>query len=252
MVFVTTLLGLDETFCKHLLDFVVHSLPLGSSMFGTHGWGSSWWRNREWIRRHSSSYPTVWSFARVLDFFHMNSNTMPISQFLAQSGHCLHWKGFRKAPRSLYCPCRWSTSSTFLLNVLISSVSFKSCRNNSCVRVILELLNQLFDRFFAIRVLLLDCRMRNAWHSVVDVAVAGFPRNFPMRFSGLRDVAYFLIRSTLLSTLRIRLQYEHETTLETDIPVWYSSSLVLMYTAFSITTRRQRVCRERLRVIVFW
>ena len=42
------------------------------------------------------------------------------------------------------------------------------------VRVILELLYQLFDRFFAIRVLLLDCRLRYAWYSIVNVAAAGF------------------------------------------------------------------------------
>ena len=41
------------------------------------------------------------------------------------------------------------------------------------VRVTLELLNQLFDGFSAIRVLLLDCRMRYVWYSKVDVA-AGF------------------------------------------------------------------------------
>ena len=37
------------------------------------------------------------------------------------------------------------------------------------VREILE----LFD-FFVIRVLLLDCRMRYAWYSIVNVAAAGF------------------------------------------------------------------------------
>ena len=42
------------------------------------------------------------------------------------------------------------------------------------VRVVLERLNQLFDRFSAIRVLWLDCRMRYAWYSTVDVAAAGF------------------------------------------------------------------------------
>ena len=42
------------------------------------------------------------------------------------------------------------------------------------VRVILGLLNQLFDRFFAIRVLLLDCRMRYAWYSKVNVAATSF------------------------------------------------------------------------------
>ena len=43
------------------------------------------------------------------------------------------------------------------------------------VRVILALLNQLFDRSLAIRVQLLDCRMRYAWYSTVDVAAAAFP-----------------------------------------------------------------------------
>ena len=43
------------------------------------------------------------------------------------------------------------------------------------VKVILELLNQLCDRFSAIRVLLLDCRMRYAWYSVVNVAATSFP-----------------------------------------------------------------------------
>ena len=42
------------------------------------------------------------------------------------------------------------------------------------VRLVLELLNQPFDRFSAIRVLLLDCRMRYAWYSIVHVPAAGF------------------------------------------------------------------------------
>ena len=50
------------------------------------------------------------------------------------------------------------------------------------VRMILELLNQLFDLFFAIRVLLLDCRMKYACFSMVS----WFPRNFPIRFGGQR------------------------------------------------------------------
>ena len=45
------------------------------------------------------------------------------------------------------------------LNSLISSVLFKSFKKKLLVRVVLELLNQLFDRFSAIRVLLLDGRL---------------------------------------------------------------------------------------------
>ena len=40
--------------------------------------------------------------------------------------------------------------------------------------ILVELLNQLFDRVFAIRVLLLDCGMRYAWCSKVNVAATGF------------------------------------------------------------------------------
>ena len=72
------------------------------------------------------------------------------------------------------------------LNLLIFSV-FLVLHERLLVRVILELLNPLFGRFFAVRVLLLDCRMRYAWYSIVNVAAAGFPRNlFPMRFGGSR------------------------------------------------------------------
>ena len=43
------------------------------------------------------------------------------------------------------------------------------------VRVAFDLLNQLFDCFSAVRVLLVDCMMRYAWYSVADVADAVFP-----------------------------------------------------------------------------
>ena len=60
----------------------------------------------------------------------------------------------------------------FSLNVFIFSVFFRVLHERFPVRVILELLNQLFDRFSAICVLFLDCRMRDALYSVVDVAAA--------------------------------------------------------------------------------
>ena len=74
------------------------------------------------------------------------------------------------------------------------------------LRVILELLNQLFDRFFAIRVRLLDCRMRCAWYSIVNVAAAGFSVT-PRYAVAVRGCSRFLLRLILLSTLRIRLLY---------------------------------------------
>ena len=55
------------------------------------------------------------------------------------------------------------------------------------VRVILETAEQFVEGFFVICVLLLDCRMRYAWYSKVNVAATRFSRNFcPMRFGGLR------------------------------------------------------------------
>ena len=58
--------------------------------------------------------------------------------------------------------------------LLRRSVLVKSFNENSLLAVILELLEQLFDRFSAIRVLLLYCRLRYASYSVIDVAT-GFP-----------------------------------------------------------------------------
>ena len=92
----------------------------------------------------------------------------------------------------------------FSLNVLISSVSFKSYTKDS-YRLILELLNQLFDRLFAISVLLLDCTMRYSWHSIVTVAATGF--TVTSRYGlVVRGFSCFLLKLILLSTLRVRLQ----------------------------------------------
>ena len=48
----------------------------------------------------------------------------------------------------------------FSLNVLILFSLIQVLQEKLIVRVVLELLNQLFDRFSAVRVLLLDCRRR--------------------------------------------------------------------------------------------
>ena len=47
------------------------------------------------------------------------------------------------------------------------------------------LISSVLDCHSAIRVLLLDCRMRYAWFSVVDIAAEGFRNFFPVRFGGL-------------------------------------------------------------------
>ena len=98
---------------------------------------------------------------------------MPISQYKAQSGHCFLEEVSQSSKISVL-PMSVINFFDFSLNVLIFSVLFKSCRKKLLVRVLLELLNQPFDCFSAIRVLLLDCRMRYAWDSIVNVAAAGF------------------------------------------------------------------------------
>ena len=73
-----------------------------------HGVGSSWCRYLELIRRWSSSCPIFLVFCEGVrhlphdcQFPNKNYNMGIVS-----------WKRFRKARRSRYCPCRWSTSST--------------------------------------------------------------------------------------------------------------------------------------------
>ena len=51
---------------------------------------------------------------------------------------------------------------------------FQVLQERLLVRVVLELLNQLLDRFSAIRVLLLECTLRDARKSLIDVVAAGF------------------------------------------------------------------------------
>ena len=153
-------------------------------MFGTTGRRSFWWRNLELTRwRRSSCCLTLWYFARVLDFFHM-SNTQCQYPKIKHNRGIVSWKTFRKTRRSRYCPCRWSTSSTLRCKYE-SFQSYSSPAGKTTCSVVLELLNQLFDRFSAVRVLLLDCGMRYAWY-LSRRCRCGFPRNFPIRFGGQR------------------------------------------------------------------
>ena len=82
---------------------------------------------------------------------------------------------------------------------------FQVLQERLLVRMMIEQLNELFDRFFAIRVLLLDCRMRYAWYSMVNVAAGGF--SVTSRYAlVVRGFSCFLLMLILLSTLRVRLQ----------------------------------------------
>ena len=101
--------------CLGLASFLQHLL--GCSTFVAvrklnvwhHGWGSFLWRNTELIRRRSSSSPTFLYFAKALDISHMNSTQCQFPNTSYNLG-IVSWKRFRKARRSRYCLCRWSTS----------------------------------------------------------------------------------------------------------------------------------------------
>ena len=93
-------------------------------------------------------------------------------QFLKHNRSIVSWKRFPKAQRSRYCPCRDEFLRLFAERINFLSIIQVLQEKKLLVRVILELLNQLFGCFSAIRVLLFDCRMKYVWFSAVDVAAA--------------------------------------------------------------------------------
>ena len=76
---------------------------------------------------------------------------MPILQYKAQSVHCF-LEEVSQSSKITVLLMSVINFFDFSLIILNSSVLFKSCRKKLLVRVILVLLNQLFDCFFAIRV----------------------------------------------------------------------------------------------------
>ena len=147
---------------------------------------------------------------------------MPISQYEFQSGHCF----LEEISQS----SKISVLPMWVTNFFDSSLNLTNLF--SLFQVLQERL-LVRDLFFAIRVLLFDCRMEYAWDSTVNVAAAGFLRNFPIRFGGQRiflllhqvDPAVHFANSALQYHTRQpwRLVYFME-----------SSSVVFMHTAFSI------------------
>ena len=104
---------------------------------------------------------------------------MPICQYQAQSGHCILEEVSQSSKISVLPMSVINFFDSPQLLRLFAELFHlprltQVLQERLLVRVILELLNQLIDCCFAIRVLLLDCRMRYAWYSVVDVAAAGF------------------------------------------------------------------------------
>ena len=91
----------------------------------------------------------------------------------------------------------------------ISLLSFvRDLQQQIPVRMILELLNQSFDCFFAICVLLLDCRMRYAGNSVINVTATGFPVLDALFAVMVGGFSRFGIKRILTSKLRICRKYD--------------------------------------------
>ena len=169
-----------------------------------HVWGSFWWRNLELIRRRSSlsNCMVLREGFRLLPH---EQYTMPISQCKAQSEHCFLEEVSQRSKISVL-----PMSVTNFFDFSFERVNFlrltQVLQAKLLVGVILKLLNQLFDCFSTIRVLLLDCRMRYAWDSTIQRSRCWFP--VTSRYAlVVRGFSCFLIRLILLSTLRIRLQY---------------------------------------------
>ena len=143
-----------------------------------HGVGSFWWRNLELIRRRSSSCPTFWYFAKVLDFFHMNSTQCHFPNINYNLG-TVSWQRFRKARRSLCCHV--GNFFDLSLNAFIFSGFVKSCRKDS-------LFGDSRIAASTFRLILCDsCPVVGLWNGVCLVFKSqrcrcGFPRNFPIRF----------------------------------------------------------------------
>ena len=109
---------------------------------------------------------------------------MPISQYEAQSGHCILEEVSQSSKYSVL-PMLLINSFDFSLNGLNSSVLFKSSVERVTVRERLELLNQSFDGFLAIRVFFLyDC-VRYTWNSAINVSATGFPVLTSLTFFGM-------------------------------------------------------------------
>ena len=113
----------------------------------------------------------------------------------------------------------------------------------------LELLNQLSDCFSAIRVLLLDCRMRYAWYPVVDVAAAGI---IVTSRCALVVWGFFLLLGQVDPVVHFAnlASVQFEASLEIGIPCGTAPPL---YSCIPLSQYKSKaVCyRERLRLIVF-
>ena len=94
---------------------------------------------------------------------------MSIPQCKTQSGHCILEEVFAKLEFLCIAHVGDQLLRPFAERINLFGL-IQVLQERLLVRVILELLNQLFDCFSAIRVLLLDCSMRYAWYSLPQVS----------------------------------------------------------------------------------
>ena len=193
------MLGL-ASFLQHPLGFVVHSLPLGSSCLAPRRrFFLMTWPGLEKASKFFLSNWQIRGFQTSSTWAVHNAN-FPIQSTV---GALFLGRGFAKL-EDLGIAYVGDQLLRLFVNVLIFSVSFKSCKSNSLFGWLSNCWINLFDRFFAIRVALLDCRMRYPWYSIINVARCWFPRS---RYAlVVRRLSCFLLKLILLSTLRIRLQ----------------------------------------------
>ena len=148
----------------------------------------------------------------------------------------VHQKKFRKTRRNL-CSCVGDQ----LLRPLAERINLfglvQDLQERILVRVILELPTQLFDRLTAIRVLLVDCRMR---YYVVDVAAAGFSTTWRCALV-VWGCSCFLIRLILSSTVRIR--FQHTTR---NLVRWHTCSIFPRWSSCTQYKSQALCCRERV------
>ena len=166
----------------HVLGFEVHSFPLRKLHVWHHEVDSCWWRSLELIRRRSSSCPTFWFFAKVLDISHMNNTQCQFPNL----GNLFLGRGFEKLEGLGIGHVGDQLLRLFaeLINLLLldSSPAGKTpCLGDS------RTAESTFSPFVCDRVLLLHCGMRYAWYYFSQRCRYKFPRHCcPMRFGGLR------------------------------------------------------------------
>ena len=179
-----------------------------------HGCGSFWWRDQELTKASNFFFSNFLVLCESIRHLPHEQKTMPISWHKAQSEHCFLEQVSQRSKISVL-PKSVINFFDFSLHVFISSVLFKSCRKDSLFGWFSNSWIN-FLTFYAVRVLLLDCRTRYAWYLKVDVAAAGF--SVTSRYAlVVWGFCCFLLRVVRVVRFANSASEKHEATLDTDI-----------------------------------